>query len=441
MNYNDPDLAAGLAIFFLLALIGCALLHITRHHRQRMRFQLKLFLTAFAVRFAASVAIYQFGLINLLKDEDGSGWVIGAVLKQDWERRGHGILDLPWLFAQGYSEHHRGYYRLLGSFFFITDTPARLPAAALNCFIGALTVVLAYRVARILFSEWVAVRTGWWSCFFLSLILWSSQTVKEPVVILLETVALYGCVMLRCRGFSLRHILLCGAAILLVMPFRFYAAYIAGAAVMLTLLIPQISKRRTNWSALIIIGLLLLPIVTYSGILVQQEAQLEKYDLKTVERFRTYAAQGGSGVKIEADLNTPTGLGLSLIVGAAHLLLAPFPWQWGGSLRLLLTLPEVLVWWWMFFYGVIPGLKTAIRHRFGEIQPLLFFILGLGLLYSLMFSNIGLAYRHRAQLLPWLLIFAAVGLEQRVMRRLAARRSGATQLNGQIPAIARQQAG
>ncbi|MBI2835108.1 MAG: hypothetical protein HYX76_11855 [Acidobacteria bacterium] len=39
-----------------------------------------------------------------------------------------------------------------------------------------------------------------------------------------------------------------------------------------------------------------------------------------------------------------------------------------------------------------------------------------------MFSNIGLVYRQRAQLMPWLLIFGAAGLELRRKRKLAARR-------------------
>ena len=89
---------------------------------------------------------------------------------------------------------------------------------------------------------------------------------------------------------------------------------------------------------------------------------------------------------------------------------------------MVLTTPELIVWWWVFFVGVLPGIWHAIRNRFNEIQPLLFFLLGLGVLYSLMFGNVGLAYRQRAQLLPWLLIFAMVGLEQRNLRRIAKRK-------------------
>jgi len=103
-------------------------------------------------------------------------------------------------------------------------------------------------------------------------------------------------------------------------------------------------------------------------------------------------------------------------------MLAPFPWQLGGgSVRMVLTTPELIVWWWVFFVGVLPGMWHAIRTRFNEIQPLLFFLIGLGVLYSLMFGNVGLAYRQRAQLLPWLLIFAMVGLEERMRRRIAKR--------------------
>ena len=47
---------------------------------------------------------------------------------------------------------------LLGTMFYVIGASSRMVAAALNCFIGGLTVVFAYRTARVLFSEAVAVR-------------------------------------------------------------------------------------------------------------------------------------------------------------------------------------------------------------------------------------------------------------------------------------------
>jgi hypothetical protein len=147
-----------------------------------------------------------------------------------------------------------------------------------------------------------------------------------------------------------------------------------------------------------------------------------------VQNFRRDVAKGaggGSGVETGYDIRTPSGLILGTAVGAAHLALAPFPWQLGrASLRMLLTLPELLIWWYLFFAGLLPGLWVAVRQRFSEVQPLLFFIAGLGLLYSMMFGNVGLIFRQRAQLLPWLLIFAVVGLEHRLRQKLVRQHTG-----------------
>jgi hypothetical protein len=259
------------------------------------------------------------------------------------------------------------------------------------------------------------------------MIIWSSQTLKEPTVIFLETIVLYGCVRLKVKGFSLRHIGACALAIVLVLPFRFYAAYIAGAAVALALMMPQFGKKKLSVGSAIGVAACVLPIVMMSSVLVSSEAQIERFDLKRIQKFREDIAVGsGSGVTSSYDFNSPTGLAAATFVGGSYLMLAPFPWQLGGgSIRMVLTTPELIVWWWVFFVGVLPGMWHAIRTRFNEIQPLLFFLIGLGVLYSLMFGNVGLAYRQRAQLLPWLLIFAMVGLEERMRRRLANRQAKA----------------
>lgn len=432
------DLPFALVMLVLLVGLGAGLLALTRHHRENLAQQMHIFLAALGVRFLAALVIYEFGLIEILRDEDGSGWYAGVVLVQKWAQMKVGWLDLPAALSGAFFEQQQGYRYLLGALFFITDAPARMPAAVLNCFFGALTAVFAYRIADSIFSRWVAIRVGWAVCFFPSLIIWSAQTLKEPVVILLETVALYACVHLKLKGFSFRYILVCGAAILLLLPFRFYAAYLTAAAALLALVVPQIGRRWTSGYAALAILALVVPLTASSGILARSEAQFERFNLDYVRDVqRGLAAGQGSGVITNYDLNSPLGLLMAVGVGGAHLLLAPFPWQLGGaSLRMLLTLPETLVWWWLVFYGLIPGVMYAVRRRFGEVQPLLIFILGLGLLYSLLFGNVGLIVRQRAQLLPWLLIFVMVGWEQRLLRKAQRRQQGA--FNSSALARARQ---
>jgi 4-amino-4-deoxy-L-arabinose transferase-like glycosyltransferase len=424
MGRLDNDLFFGIFLVLVFGALGSALIAYTRVHYQTRYEQIKLFLYALAVRFAASIVIYEFGLVRVLGDEDSSGWLAGAGLMNEWNHRQISLLDLPSILTSAYEGQHKGYGYLVGALFYLTDSAGRLPAAALNCFFGAMTVVFVYRTAISLFSRWTAVRAGWLACFFPSLIIWSSQTLKEPVVIFLESVALYACVRLKGAGFSIRYILLCGTAILLLPPFRFYAAYIAGAAALMALAIPQLSKRKSSLHSALAVTALVAPLVVSSGILARSEAQVERFSrLKDIENFRINVATGtGSGVEGKYDLNTPSGLALGTVIGAAHLLLAPFPWQLErGSWRMALSAPELLLWWWLIFVGLIPGFWYVCRTRLSEIQPMLFFILGLGLLYSMMFGNVGLIFRQRAQLLPWLLIIAVVGLEQRAIRKLLKR--------------------
>jgi len=421
----DNDLFLGVIFLLVFAGLGSFLITLTRKHCQTRREQISLFLCALVVRFAASIVVYELGLVNVLGDEDASGWGYGVHLASGWDRQHMSLLSLPEMWGAVYERHQMGFHYLSGLFFFATGASARMPLAAMNCFCGALTVVFVYRIAISLFSRWTAVRAGWIACFFPSLIIWSAQTLKEPVVIFLESLALYACVNLKLEGFSVKYILICVAAIVLLPPFRFYAAYLTALVAILALTLPRLSKGKSSIHSGLIVAGLIGALVVSSGYMARNEAVVERFtQLKEIARFKSNVAIGyGSGVENNYDLNTPSGLSMTLAIGGAHLLLAPFPWQLGGgSMRMLLTTPEMAVWWWLIFVGLIPGLWHICKKRLSDVQPMLFFILGLGLLYSMVFGNVGLIFRQRAQLLPWLLIIAVVGLEQRAMLRSLKRR-------------------
>src|SRR5262249_11984956 len=220
----DNDLFLGIVFVLLFGALGSFLLTLTRKHYQTRREQIKLFFCALGVRFAASIVVYEMGLVSVLGDEDSGGGAYGVFLANGWGKQHLGLLRLPEMWAGASSPHHLGFHYFSGLFFFVTGASARLPIAAMNCFFGALAVVLVYRITISLFSRWSAVRAGWIACFFPSLIIWSAQTLKEPAVILLESLALYACVNLKLSGFSVKYILICAVAIILLPPFRFYAA-------------------------------------------------------------------------------------------------------------------------------------------------------------------------------------------------------------------------
>jgi Dolichyl-phosphate-mannose-protein mannosyltransferase len=419
---NDIGILPGTLLLIVLALCGSMSLFFTRNHHDTLRTQIALFLFALTTRFAFSVWVYQFGLATVLRDEDSSGWALGIPLASLWDQQRLNLIDLPYTLLGVFHGQHYGYRYMLAALFYLTDSPTRMVAAALNCFFGALTVVFAYRIARTLFSEWVATRVGWCTCLLPSLIVWSAQTVKEPVVIFLETLALYGCVNLKCSGLSIRHLALCVATTVLVIPFRFYVAYVAGGAIVFSLLLPHLSRRKTSIATAVVVVLVFGLLFSLSGQLVPHESQFDRFDANFISTYRHGLTIGaGSGVATNYDLHTGQGFAMATLTGGVYLLLAPFPWELGGSLRKMLTTPELFIWWWVVGFGLVPGLWYTIRKRFSDVQPLLFFVVGLGLLYSVTFGNVGLAYRQRAQLLPWLVIIAMVGLERRKLRKRACK--------------------
>lgn len=415
---EDPGLIPGICTVLVLALAGGMSLTLTYYHGGSLRLQMILFLCALTVRFLFSILVYEHGLVEVFKDEDAGGWVNGVTLAEMWHRQEVGVLEIPVaVFETDFLKYGEnwGYYYLLGSFFYLTGTSSRLVAAALNCFMGAFTVVMVYRSASILLSQRVARVAGWLTCLWPSLIAWSGQTLKEPTVICLESLILYGCLVITVRGFSFRHFALCVFASAAVYPFRFYAGYLAALTVFITLLMLPLSRGRASSAILTRVAMLVGPILLIGFLfLAGREAHLNR-SLQYAQTYRQDLAVGqGSGVVTNYDLGSPIGLAMATAVGAVHLLLAPFPWQLlEGSLRMLLTGPEVVSWYVVFFTGVLPGLRLTLRHRLLHALPLLLFIAGLGVVYSVTFGNVGLAYRQRAQLLPWLLILAVAGFEQR----------------------------
>lgn len=114
---QNNDLPFALVMLVFLAAAGCGLLTLTRQHRDTLRMQMYIFLAALGLRFVLSVIIYDFDLVKILGDEDGSGWYGGVTLMNAWIKRQVGWLDLPVTLAEAFQQQNRGYTYLLGGLF------------------------------------------------------------------------------------------------------------------------------------------------------------------------------------------------------------------------------------------------------------------------------------------------------------------------------------
>lgn len=279
----------------------------------------------------------------------------------------------------------------------------------INAAVGAATPVLIYYIAEHLFNNRRVSRlAACLTCFYPSLVLWSSQALKDALIVLALVLAILATIQLMERVRT-RPVLLLTACLVALLSLRFYIFYMMAAAVLGAFVIGLKSTNAqsliTRFVAIAIVGLFL----TWFGVIRHASTQFERYgNLEAVQRSRADASQSAeSGFGKDVDIRTSEGALTAIPLGVIYLLFAPFPWQL-ASLRQSLTLPEMMV-WWISFPLLVLGFWFSIKHRLRQVSPIVLFTTMLTLAYSLFQGNVGTAYRQRSQLLVFYFIFVAVG--------------------------------
>lgn len=284
-----------------------------------------------------------------------------------------------------------------------------LAVQLMNAVLGAATAIVIYLCAQHVFqNSRVARVAGIAVAFYPSLVLWSSQGLKDGPIVFCLAIAILATLKLG-EKLSFKYLLIMMCSIGSLMALRFYVFYmicvaIAGAFVLGMQQVTASSFSR-QFLAMIMLGLGL----TYVGITRSANVQLEHYgNLQQLQASRQDASRSaGTGFAKDVDVSTTSGAITAIPVGLVYLLFAPFPWQL-TSLRQSITLPEMLIWWASFPLLVL-GLWFTIKYRLRMISPILIFTVMLTLAYSVFQGNVGTAYRQRAQLLVFYFIFVAVG--------------------------------
>ena len=416
---------APVGVFAVLGGLGLLLAAAGRPPEER-RTLARLFALSFVLRVAAAIVIYHFGLVDVLGDEDSSGWYGGWGIAAAWKGDPQFAGVRP-DFMQALHQINQGQYYLFGVFLYLLGVPSRLSLAMLSAMAGSLTVALVYRIGRRLFDRDAAERAGMWAALFPSLVVWSAQTLKEPFVLLFECSIVYAVVTLRERASFKMIVLLLGALIALY-TMRFYAAYVSAAAAVLILAWPRRDHRAESLSvaaavaSAIVLGLFSLRLWSVEA------ERIAQFNLGAVDAWRVALATGtGSGKLLPYDVSTPRGLLSAFPASAASFLLSPYPWAVTGSLRLRLALVDVTLWYWLI-PAVLAGLRAAWRMHRAAVGMLTLFIVPLTVLYSILYGNAGLAFRERAQIMVLCLIFAGLGLA--LKRRAALDRPRGPALQG-----------
>jgi 4-amino-4-deoxy-L-arabinose transferase-like glycosyltransferase len=291
----------------------------------------------------------------------------------------------------------------------------------MNAVFGAATAVVIYLCAHQVFQNLKVARiAGVAVAFYPSLVLWSSQGLKDGPTVFCLAIAILATLRLG-EKLSLKHILVLLAALTALLALRFYVFYMIGVAIGGAFIIGMQQVSATSFARQFLAIVLLGVALTYIGVTRSASTQIEHYSLQRLQASRLDQARSAeSGFGRDVDVSSTTGAISTIPIGIVYLLFAPFPWQI-TSLRQSITLPEMIIWWASFPLLVL-GLWFTLKYRLRMASPILIFTVMLTVAYSVFQGNVGTAYRQRAQLLVFYFIFVAVGVvlmkEKRDERKL-----------------------
>lgn len=404
----------GVIAVLVTALLSVLVVVLIRQNSEERDFLIRIFLVALLARLAFGILIHVFNLREFFGGDAISYDLMGQRLVEIW------FYNAPtdnWFSQRAMSTGTPGWGMnyLVATLYTMTGQNI-LAAQSLCAVIGAATAPMVYfcsykifRNARV--SRFATIMVAVFPAF----IIWSSQLLKDGLIIFLLVLAMTMVLQLQ-EKFNYFALIFLAFALFGILALRFYIFYMVAISVAGSFVVGQgnsVKSIARGFVAMMILGLAL----TYLGVLRTASENFDKWgSLDKVQRSRNDLARSAdSGFGDDVDVSTTSGAISAIPIGFSYLMLAPFPWQF-GSLRQSFTVPEMVVWWCSIPF-LITGLVYTIRNRLRNAVAVLTFTLMLTVAYSIFQGNVGTAYRQRTQIQVFLFMFIAVGWELRREKR------------------------
>ncbi|MBI4620226.1 MAG: glycosyltransferase family 39 protein [Desulfobacterales bacterium] len=377
-----------------------------------------LFLIAFAIRVFLSTLLF------LLSYSYGSSGVEGYLLDND----GVGYDLNGWYIAQRYNaglEIDPLFYLIEGNLGW-TLTPyhfwvarvyqviGRSPLSLffINSFASALVIIFIYSMAKQLLDKKAAILCAAFAGFFPSLILWSAQNLKDPIINLMLCLVFF--LWLRIiRKFKIFYLLL--SIFPLYVLYKLSPLFIP--CLVLTFFFSLITilygaRKKKIQFLFMAIGLTAasITVIYFSNLLEPLVIKLtgETTILKFIAEGRRLKAYGNLAIMPGFSMSNPMDALLFLPIALTYAWFSPFPWQI-GSVAQITALPEMLL-----FYLLVPpflkGISYCWKNKFRETFPLIFFMVFIMLMLGYVEGNSGTLFRHKSPILCLIFIFISIGI-------------------------------
>jgi len=371
------------------------------------KFLLRLFFAGLLARMLIGTLIYFLHLQEFFGGDAFTYDFFGSALLRTWngEKYYQSMVDL---FTGGGTSSGWGMLYMVAAIYKVIGRNM-LATQYVNSVLGAATAPITYLISLEIFPNKRTARLcALLSAFFPSMVLWSAQGLKDGPIVFLLAVSMLATLKLGER-LSVKYLAALALALCSLITLRFYIFYIVVIAVTIAFILGRRPLSAKTFVRQFVILITIALALAYFGVSRYASAQFESFgSLERLQVMRLDAAKSAqSGFGENVDVSTPGGALSAIPLGFSYLLFAPFPWQF-GSLRALITLPEMIVWWCCIPLLVL-GLWFTIKHRLRQVAPILIFMVLLTLTYSVLQGNVGTAYRQRAQLLIFYFVFVAVG--------------------------------
>jgi hypothetical protein len=380
-NYSSMDAAQAVALCLAL---GTVVGYFTYRQKEHGSFLLQLFAWGLLLRILVATGIFAFNTQEFFGGDAVTYDMFGFAQMKAWEGDAYYQVISDRFVSGGAAAW--GMIKMIAAVYWLIGRNT-LAVQFINSIIGSATAILVFNCAQHVYRNVSVARiAAICVAFFPSLVLWSAQGLKDAPIVFFLVLAVFASLKLS-EKFSLKFAIILVASLFFILSLRFYVFYMICVAIAGGFIIGMQKITPTNFVRQFVVLLILGVSLTYLGVTRYANSQLETFgSLQAMQRSRLdLSTRAESGFGREVDVSTTEGAISTIPLGLVYLLFAPFPWQ------------------------LVLGIWYSIKYRLRQMSPILIFTTMLSVAYSIFQGNVGTAYRQRAQLLVFYLMFVAVG--------------------------------
>ena len=278
----------------------------------------------------------------------------------------------------------------------------------INCLLGILAGVNIYLATNEVFGKAAAKIAAVLTLFYTSILFHQTMNLKEAMVVFLLTLIIRDMILLYKKATIKKLFIILIYSILLTLTRNYAGIFMAVVACVYFLIVSKygiLKKIIIAFVALTAVGF-----VTYKANMgVFGINMIRLFSLDFIDRLRRSEYLGGSEVLQNISMSKLSDLPKYIPIALAYFLFSPFPWQLAGSALQFFSLGENIIWYVLFVFFPVGVWLMWKKHR-AICITLLCILFGFCALYTLQMSNMGLAYRMKASILPIFFIFIAAGI-------------------------------